>query len=272
MKKRLLSLFMIAVMLFALVSTTAFAYNSASEKISLDESKRLATEISNAYYNKACEFVKERNSGSRFSMAFYLYDIDKDGIPELIALDTVALGTMNYYFYTYSNGEVKDCGSLLGRYFEWPKTYNDGNGIVLYYMRGGDLSTAALCTLESGKISVVRNYSVDESVSSFEFGMDELKEVVDIEFDIISNIPKRNPDEADYDVIYTAVNDLLDVSDKAIIETPAINVLLNGQTIAFDQPPIIIDGRTLVPEHLFPSVLYLKHWVQRLIGTATLKR
>ena len=100
-------------------------------QVSADYKSQLATEIANAYYNKACEFVKERNSGSRFSIAFYVYDIDKDGIPELIALDTVALGSMNYYFYTYSNGEVKDCGSLLTRYFEWPRTYNDGNGIVV---------------------------------------------------------------------------------------------------------------------------------------------
>jgi len=40
---------------------------------------------------------------------------------------------------------------------------------------------------------------------------------------------------------------LLNMNSIAVAEDAAIKVLLDGKTISFDQPPIIVDGRTLVP-------------------------
>ena len=201
---------------------------------------QMATEISNAYYNKACEFTAETSDWT-LNTSFYIYDIDKNGIPELIALDCTAYaGGMNYYFYTYNDGIVKNCGSFLERDAEFPYKYSDGNGVVMMYARQGYF-IGTLCTLDNGVLSVVKEYSHEETLSKFDCENGSLEEITGV-FKLADK-----PEEINYDAIYTAVNELLDVPDEAIIEAPAINVLLNGQTIAFDQPPIIIDGRTLVP-------------------------
>ena len=63
---------------------------------------------------------------------YYIYDIDKDGIPELL-LTYEEGNTRGLAVYTYVDGSVAECGVMWGfaHGFPFPASYPEGNGIVL---------------------------------------------------------------------------------------------------------------------------------------------
>jgi hypothetical protein len=58
---------------------------------------------------------------------YTVYDIDKDGILELIIKED----DREYFVYTYDNGECKKCGEIYSEYADDLYEYN-GNGLVVY--------------------------------------------------------------------------------------------------------------------------------------------
>ena len=63
---------------------------------------------------------------------YYIYDIDKDGVPELL-LTYEEGNTRGLAVYTYVDGSVAECGVMWGfaHGFPFPASYPEGNGIVL---------------------------------------------------------------------------------------------------------------------------------------------
>lgn len=62
---------------------------------------------------------------------FNLYDIDQDGVPELILYESTTGAGTHYHFYTMKDGEAVECG-------EYGRTalYADGGeGLIAYYYR-----------------------------------------------------------------------------------------------------------------------------------------
>ena len=64
---------------------------------------------------------------------YNLYDINRDGVPELILSDTSSGAGTHFHFFTIKNGETVDCG-LYGR----TSLHVDGKGgLIAYYGRMG---------------------------------------------------------------------------------------------------------------------------------------
>ena len=86
----------------------------------------VAQAIHDAYVAKAPSAQGDVGRG------YYIYDIDKDGIPELLL--TYEEGTnRGLAVYTYVDGAVAECGVMWGfaHGLPFPASYPEGNGIVL---------------------------------------------------------------------------------------------------------------------------------------------
>ena len=86
----------------------------------------IAQAIHDAYVAKAPSAQGDVGRG------YYIYDIDKDGVPELLL--TYEEGTnRGLAVYTYADGAVAECGVMWGfaHGFPFPASYPEGNGIVL---------------------------------------------------------------------------------------------------------------------------------------------
>ena len=86
----------------------------------------IAQAIHDAYVAKAPSAQGDVGRG------YYIYDIDKDGIPELLL--TYEEGTnRGLAVYTYIDGSVEECGVMWGfaHGLPFPASYPEGNGIVL---------------------------------------------------------------------------------------------------------------------------------------------
>ncbi|MCK9479468.1 MAG: hypothetical protein M0R40_08220 [Firmicutes bacterium] len=78
---------------------------------------------------------------------YALYDIDKNGVPELILYEGSTGAKTHYHFYTIVNGEVIDCG-FYGR----TNLFVDGDGgLIAYYGRMGGYQIEKI-TLEATTI------------------------------------------------------------------------------------------------------------------------
>lgn len=100
---------------------------------------------------------------------YYIYDMDKDGVPELIVLysgkkNDDILTFKDCIVYTYKNGVVQSCGNMGGgsSYYDESKVlraydYNGGKGVFLYNGYWG----ASLVQLDGTKI-VKGNKGIDD--------------------------------------------------------------------------------------------------------------
>ena len=86
----------------------------------------IAQAIHDAYVAKAPSAQGDVGRG------YYIYDIDKDGVPELL-LTYEEGNTRGLAVYTYVDGSVAECGVMWGfaHGFPFPASYPEGNGIVL---------------------------------------------------------------------------------------------------------------------------------------------
>ena len=77
-------------------------------------------------------FAKAPSAQGDFERGYYIYDIDKDGIPELL-LTYEEGNTRGLAVYTYVDGSVEECGVMWGfaHGLPFPASYPEGNGIVL---------------------------------------------------------------------------------------------------------------------------------------------
>ena len=99
---------------------------SAAQITSTGLDANIAQAIHDAY------FAKAPSAQGDFERGYYIYDIDKDGIPELL-LTYEEGNTRGLAVYTYVDGSVAECGVMWGfaHGFPFPASYPEGNGIVL---------------------------------------------------------------------------------------------------------------------------------------------
>lgn len=73
-----------------------------------------------------------QNATGDMERGYYIYDIDKDGIPELLLTHEDG-NTHGLSVWTYENGAVVYCDVMWGfaHGYPFPASYPDGNGIVL---------------------------------------------------------------------------------------------------------------------------------------------
>ena len=194
-------------------------------------SQKKTEDICEAYIDTISEYdYYDETSAS--GIYYYIYDIDKDGTPELIINDQALPSSSDIDVYTYEYGEVVYLGYIVGgrvKFFTYP-----GNGFAVSYTMDG-YGTMDL-------ISVI-----DEST--------EVTETWDIErFNELDLLPYGSEEmygsgwfadkyKIDYDYIRKAIVECQNTG----YQTDNIKVLLNGRDLEFDQPPIIMNDRTLVP-------------------------
>ena len=99
---------------------------TAAQTTSTGLDANVAQAIHDAYVAKAPSAQGDVGRG------YYIYDIDKDGIPELLL--TYEEGTnRGLAVFTYVDGAVAECGVMWGfaHGLPFPASYPEGNGIVL---------------------------------------------------------------------------------------------------------------------------------------------
>ncbi|MBR3170282.1 MAG: hypothetical protein IKF22_03400 [Lachnospiraceae bacterium] len=99
---------------------------TAAQTTSTGLDANVAQAIHDAYVAKAPSAQGDVGRG------YYIYDIDKDGIPELLL--TYEEGTnRGLAVFTYVDGAVEECGVMWGfaHGLPFPASYPEGNGIVL---------------------------------------------------------------------------------------------------------------------------------------------
>jgi hypothetical protein len=99
---------------------------TAAQTTSTGLDVNIAQAIHDAYVAKAPSAQGDVGRG------YYIYDIDKDGIPELLL--TYEEGTnRGLAVFTYVDGAVAECGVMWGfaHGLPFPASYPEGNGIVL---------------------------------------------------------------------------------------------------------------------------------------------
>jgi len=214
-----------------------------------------------------------------------LIDFNNDGVPELF-YSVLTDGELfsNYYVYSYRTGKVELLFSGEARYYGTGYDFvdiasgkNDGKYLIHYHGHysegeketyftvdsdgGGFVLTCAVVWIEEidGTFSNKTYYINDVSVSEQEYN-DAPKE-----HGFIRKNPTTDSSIVDfmdrmrvnYSVVYTV---LADLEAKSI---PPISVLVNENKLSFDQPPIIENGRTLVPlRAIFEALGAIVEWEQ----------
>lgn len=154
----------------------------------------------------------------------YIYDIDKNGTPELIINDQKSPSVSEIYIFTYEQNRLVDVGNYPGgRIMLHPY---EGRGFLVSYTMDG-YGTIKYLYMKDNEIHFSHGWEVNGFEDLESYGKLELLTTVD----------------------YASVK-------KAIIKQSKLNnnynnisvaVTLNDEEIVFDQPPILQNDRTLVP-------------------------
>ena len=231
--KRVVSIVLSALMMFSCVTAVCGAGNRG---------------IFEAYKSVIDEYNMGISSAETnvFEDVYSVYDIDKDGIPELIVDNNEPHATREVYIYTFNNGLVY-LGSCRMGYAELCQ-YPDGEGFAGF--------------------NAYKNRQFLELITYNGSGFDsqmltESKEVYSI--DDIEEPEDMIPGAYRLEQCPIGSSELL---EKALAgfsaggaEEPAISVVLNGSALTFDQPPIIEHDRTMVPiRAIFEALGYTLDW------------
>ncbi len=144
-----------------------FRLHGPAEAVSVEESGGVTTptHLSETFYAESYEAILGQYPASVYPDAKYtLYDVDKDGIPELI----VRCGGNNYDVYSFNGTESLYCG-LLSAYDRGLYEY-DGNGLVVHDGGMGSLHLeyAFLYTLSNGTLEMSQTLKNTEENTSEE--------------------------------------------------------------------------------------------------------
>jgi hypothetical protein len=106
---------------------------TAAQTTSTGLDVNIAQAIHDAYVAKATSAQGDVGRG------YYIYDIDKDGIPELLLTYEEGMDR-GLAVFTYVDGAVAECGVMWGfaHGLPFPASYPEGNGIVLEECARGD--------------------------------------------------------------------------------------------------------------------------------------
>ena len=139
--------------------------------------------------------------------------------------------------------------------------YIDRNGNMIIQPKYSEANS-----FYEGLANVTINSPANLSVDGAKFNEPEMSGYIDIYGNEVIELSKNYPSYANGTENFaygTAVVYKKDTDEYVRIKNPiAVSVIVNGSTVKFDQPPIIIDGRTLVPVRaVFESLGVNVEWI-----------
>lgn len=161
---------------------------------------------------------------------YYVYDINKDNLPELIIKRGTCEADYRYDVYTYTDYEAVYIGKLPGGHISVCGI--NESGILLYHAHMG-YEMIFEGTMDSNKISYKTIYEEDCSSKEYEYDGNIGK------FREGAGYLQRCPSLNDYS--------LLNQYFEAVPVSEDISVKINGEKIVLEQLPIMINDRTLIP-------------------------
>ena len=118
----------------AAVNEPATGANAEEETVGAPAAQTTSTglDVNTAQAIHDAYVAKAPSAQGDVGRGYYIYDIDKDGIPELL-LTYEEGNTRGLAVYTYVDGSVEECGVMWGfaHGLPFPASYPEGNGIVL---------------------------------------------------------------------------------------------------------------------------------------------
>jgi len=200
--------------------------------------------IKKAYIGKLQVVARETASNIE-SSAYYIYDVDKDNIPELIIKRGTCEADYRFDVFSWINDEILYIGQLPGGHISLCGV--NESGILLYcaYMGyeiifEGNMKDNGINykKIYEGDCSN-KEYTYEKAIDKFRTGARNLEVCRDI---------------SDYDL-------LTRYFDTMASEENFITVTLNGRKVIFDQQPIIVNDRTLVPlRAIFEELGAIVNW------------
>jgi|GEM_PF-4508985 len=177
---------------------------------------------------------------SRYNFA--LYDVDEDGSPELFLASSGI-----YTIYTYKDGKVINLGTVNHHLFMW----DEKNSFITVGGLGAGASGALMFKLENGQLSEAEVVFYSEYPENAQIGTYFIngRTVTEDVYQAESNAYVNSSRSIYAFYLYNSYNipDGTRLADYVTARNDSIQVLLDGNKVAFDQPPILDNGRTLVP-------------------------
>ena len=191
--------------------------------------------------NAYMDFLKSSESEYN-SFSFALYDVDEDGTPELFF---EAYGF--YTIYTYKNGKIISLGTVNDHLYIWDEINSfitfggmgaGMSGGMLYKIENGQLTEGEIvCYAELPRDAQSGSYIIDGRYVTEDVYQSKIKEYI-------------NPSRSIYTFYFYNLYDIINgtrLADYVTARKNIIQVLIDGKGLTFDQPPILDNGRTLVP-------------------------
>jgi len=189
------------------------------------------------------------SADGRTAGEFILYDIDKDGIPELIVADSFHF--TNYLaVYTFREGRMQQLADVDFDYYSPIVLSPSGNrpGIITIVGMHGVRVTSLWLISGNG---LVRSTSVEHNEDFIDARGDRWfvdgREVSRAEYDRTVNSVFGDLDRLLTILIWDISESSIRMTIGAIPDQPAISVVLNGRRLSFDTPPQMISGRVMLP-------------------------
>lgn len=213
--KRILSAFLIVC---TLLCGNVFA---AENSLTYRKYPTTAT-VCDLYYDVIC------NNTSMFS-EYSIYDIEKDGIPELLLKTGDCEADYEYCIYTVKDNTLKQIGTING--FHSTLFSYQGKGILLHMGYMG-VESVSLISFENGKLTQTTKFESEDGEYHYFNNMDKY-------FEGSKSITDIYKDKS-YDTLANEVAQYL-------VHDTDIKVLLNNKQLNFDQTPVLLNNRALVP-------------------------
>lgn len=182
-----------------------------------------------AYKEQLSAFEGETINGFTSDTEYYVYDIDKDSIPELIIKHGTCEADYYYSVHTFNGETAQNAGTIMGGHAALASCQSNGifchvaqmgyEFIFGYTLANHQLSKAELYSGEG-------TYKYDRNIAAFQEGSEWLKSSQLSDYTLLENYVEQN---------------------VATLIMPDVTVTVNGEAIEFDQPPVIKDDRTFVP-------------------------
>lgn len=184
--------------------------------------------VCNLYYDVIC------NNTSMFS-EYSIYDMEKDGIPELFLQTGDCEADYEYCVYTVVGDALKQMGKFSG--FHSTLFSYQGKGILSHIGHMG-FESVSLVTFENGKLTPVIKFESDDSY-----------DIDSGEYQYYSNMDKYFENSKPIKNIFEdkSYSTLTDEVEQYLVHDTDIKVLLNDEQLIFDQTPVLLNDRTLVP-------------------------
>lgn len=120
------------------------------QKASENAVKKMQKKVKKAYLTKLKTYNTDMFSQKAYMWDYYLTDIDKDGVPELLVTYGTCAADVKLYVYTYKNNKVKYAGKVSCPHYNF-HACPDSNGMVVKSGSQG-FEWAVKLSLEKGKL------------------------------------------------------------------------------------------------------------------------